>query len=104
MSPEELARGLPDTALAFRGYNVTNLGRSSELLAHSAYRSTVEKHLRAISDAAGQHLGRPVDLVARVRGNLETSIETYGDAIALIIGMECAQRELMEGHFGIKLR
>ena len=31
MSPEELARGLPDTALAFRGYNVTNLGRSGEL-------------------------------------------------------------------------
>ncbi len=104
MSPEELARGLPDTALAFRGYNVTNLGRSTELLAHMAYQPTVEKHLRAISDAASQHLGRPVDLMARVRAGEETSIETYGDAIALIIGMECAQRELMERHFGIKLR
>ena len=104
MTPEELSAALPDAALAFRGYNVTNLGRSGELLAHRAYGPTVEKHLKAISQAATQHLGRPVDLVARVRGGVETSIESYGDAIALIIGMECAQRELMEQHFGIKLR
>ncbi|HEX5105210.1 MAG TPA: hypothetical protein VFV87_15425, partial [Pirellulaceae bacterium] len=104
MSPQELSAALPEAALAFRGYNVTNLGRSGELLAHAAYGPTVERHLHAISQAASQHLGRTVDLVSRVRGGVETSIESYGDAIALIIGMECAQRELMEQHFGIKLR
>jgi len=104
MTPEELSRALPDAALAFRGYNVTNLGRSRELLAHPAYGATVRRHLVEIAQAAGEHLGRPVDLVTRVELGLDTSIETYGDAIALIIGMECAQRELLAQHFGIDLR
>lgn len=104
MTPEQLSRALPETALAFRGYNVTNLGRSQELLAHPAYQATVERHLREMSQAASEHLGRSVDLVPRVREAVETSIESYGDAIALILGMECAQRELLKQHFGIDLR
>ena len=40
------------TALAFRGYNVTNLGRTAELLAQPAYAETVERHLR---DASAVH-------------------------------------------------
>jgi [acyl-carrier-protein] S-malonyltransferase len=33
------------TAFAFRGYNTTNLGRTSELLAHPAYGPVVERYL-----------------------------------------------------------
>ena len=37
---------LDATAFAFRGYNVTNLGRTDELLAHRIYGPLVEAHLR----------------------------------------------------------
>jgi [acyl-carrier-protein] S-malonyltransferase len=104
MKAEELSRALPETALAFRGYNVTNLGRSRELLAHEAYQPIVERHLREISAAASEHLGRPVDLVTRVELGLETTIDTYADAIALIVAMEGAQIELAREHFGLDLR
>jgi [acyl-carrier-protein] S-malonyltransferase len=104
MTPEQLSRALAESALAFRGYNVTNLGRSGELLAQPAYQATVERHLTEISAAASLHLGRPVDLLGRVRRGEETSIDCYGDAIALIIAMECAQRDLAKQHFGIDLR
>ena len=33
------------TAFAFRGYNTTNLGRTTELLAHPAYGPIVERYL-----------------------------------------------------------
>jgi [acyl-carrier-protein] S-malonyltransferase len=104
MTPEQVKSALAESALAFRGYNVTNLGRSGELLAVPAYAATVERNLTQIGAAASQHLGRPVDILGRVRRGEETSIDCYGEAIALIIAMECAQRELARQHFGIDLR
>src|SRR5439155_13753496 len=98
MPKQQLLLRLPATALAFRGYNVTNLGRTAELLAHAAYGPTVEKHLRAASATASDALRRPIDLVARVRNGEETSLEAYGEAIALLMGIEGAQLELL-GHF-----
>ena len=41
MNRDELREQLPHAALAFRGYNVTNLGRSRELLEHRLYGPTV---------------------------------------------------------------
>lgn len=104
MPASELTRYLTSTALAFRGYNVTNLGRTGELLAHPAYAETVERHLTAASLAATEILKRPVDLVARVRRGEETSLESYGDAIALIMAVEAAQLELLAGVFGVAYR
>jgi [acyl-carrier-protein] S-malonyltransferase len=104
MKPSSLARLLPTSALAFRGYNVTNLGRTGELLAHPAYAPIVERHLREASAVASEVLSRPVDLVARVRGGEETSLETYGDAVALIMAAEAAQLELLVRQFGIDHR
>src|ERR1700722_1268888 len=63
---------LRKAALAFRGYNVTNLGRTPELLAHPAYGAIVETHLREASDVFRATLKRPLDLVARVREGRET--------------------------------
>ena len=60
MPKQQLLLRLPATVLAFRGYNVTNLGRTAELLAHPAYGPTVEKHLRAASVTAADVLRRPV--------------------------------------------
>ncbi|MEX2176718.1 MAG: hypothetical protein WD872_20290 [Pirellulaceae bacterium] len=104
MNSEQLARALPEAVLSFRGYNVTNLGRSRELLVHPAYGGTVEQHLALMSQAAADELHRPVDLAARVRSEQETSLESYGDAIALIMAMEAAQLDLLERHFGIDYR
>lgn len=104
LTPEHLTRALPRAAIAFRGYNVTNLGSSRELLATPAYAATIERHLTELGAAAAEVLKRPVDLVARVREGRESVLETYGEDIALILAMELAQLELLHDHFGIDYR
>lgn len=101
MTPRQLAAALPEAVLAFRGYNFVNLGRSRELLMHPAYGPTVERRLEEMSDAAGKVLARPVNLVRRVLSDSETTLETYGDAIALIVAMQLAQLDLLHERFGI---
>ena len=88
-------------AFAFRGYNVTNLGRTPELLAHAAYGPIVERWLREASEICTSGIGRRVDLVDRVRRCEETSLDTYADAVALTIAVELAQLKLLEEFFGI---
>ncbi len=95
---------LVSTALAFRGYNTTNLGRSHELLAHSVYGPTVERHLRTASDLCTDACGRGVDLVQRVRSRQESSLDTFGGDIGLIMSMELAQLELLEQFHGVNYR
>ena len=99
--PHGLAYRLPSAALSFRGYNVTNLGRTGELLGHPAYGPVVERQLRAASAVAADLLHRPVDLVSRVRSGEETSLETYGDAVALLLAVESAQLELLGQFFDV---
>ncbi len=41
----ELAKQIDNAALAFRGYNVANLGRSAELLANAKYRPVILPYL-----------------------------------------------------------
>ncbi len=94
---------MPDTALAFRGYNVTNLGRSTELLAIEAYAPIIEQQLTEASHAGSELLGRPIDLLSRVRENRETSLDTYGDAITLVVAMELAQLQILEQVFHIPI-
>jgi [acyl-carrier-protein] S-malonyltransferase len=99
MNRDELRDQLPHAALAFRGYNVTNLGRSRELLDHGVYGPTVEKHLRSLSPVTAETLQRDVDLVRFVREGKERQLETYGEALSLIVAMEMAQLELLKVHF-----
>jgi len=44
MPKRNLSERIPDCVLAFRGYNVTNLGRTPELLAHPAYQSIIDRY------------------------------------------------------------
>ena len=104
MTPRQLADALPNTVLAFRGYNYENLGRSREMLLHPVYGPVVERHLVEISQATARSLGRPVDLVARVRAGQETTLASYGDAAGLIVAMQLAQLELLQRQFGIDYR
>jgi len=57
----DLQRILPTAAFAFRGYNTTNLGRTSDLLAHPAYGPIVQHWLERGSDVCAATIGRPVD-------------------------------------------
>jgi len=103
MTPEQLKKRMPDAAFAFRGYNVTNLGRSTELLANDAYGPIVRECLQEASDVCGEIVSRHVDLVARVRDHEATTLESYADAIAMIMAMEKAQLRLLSEFFGIEL-
>lgn len=104
MSPAELNEQLPHAALAFRGYNVTNLGRSDELLKHPRYSAIVKDNLRAASKRATEVLDRQVDLVDLVSRGQEPSLEMYGESLALVLAMESAQVEILQKVFQIDLR
>jgi [acyl-carrier-protein] S-malonyltransferase len=93
---------LTNSAFVFRGYNVTNLGRSAELLEHRSYHAVVERCLRDASEIASEQLHRKIDLVDRVRNRQETDLETYADAVTLILAMEQAQLKLLDEFFGIE--
>ena len=97
----DLQQRLAATAFAFRGYNVTNLGRSAELLAQRAYQATVERHLAEASEVCSEVTGQAVDLAARVRRGEETSLATYPEAVSLVIAMEMAQLHLLSECFDV---
>jgi len=101
MTPKELTRRLPLTALAFRGYDLANLGRSQELLADQRYGPTVTRYLTLASQAAAEYLHRSVDLIAVVREGKELPLEAYGEAVALVLAMEGAQLEILRLHFDV---
>lgn len=86
---------ITDTALAFRGYNITNLGRTAELLAVPAYREIVSAELERFGEVCRKYLGRSVDLVKRVEAGLEPQLEQYEEAISLIVAVEVAQLRLL---------
>jgi len=85
----------------FRGYNTTNLGRSGELLEHDQYGPILEKHLREASDIASARLGTSIDLIDRVRRGEETSLESFPQAVALIMASEMAQMDILSTFFDI---
>lgn len=88
-------------ALAFRGYNVTNLGRTPDLLAHPRYGPIVEANLERGSRAHREILDRPCDLVRRVRERRETSLDSYAEALTLIVAVSVAHLEILEQCLGL---
>jgi [acyl-carrier-protein] S-malonyltransferase len=100
----DLHARISQSAFAFRGYNITNLGKTPELLVHPVYAPVVELLLRDASALCSDVLGRPVDLVARVRDRRETrGLGDYAEDIALIVAAEIAQLRLLEEFHGIAL-
>jgi [acyl-carrier-protein] S-malonyltransferase len=93
--PSQLQRNIERTAFAFRGYNVSNLGRTPELLAHPAYEPTIKKYLESASQLCSEVTGRPADLVRRVRERDEPTLAEYGEALALVMASELAQVQLL---------
>jgi [acyl-carrier-protein] S-malonyltransferase len=95
---------ITSTAFAFRGYNVTNLGRTPELLAHPAYGPTVSRYLQRGSEVCAEIIGRPVDLVELVSRRDEPGMDRYAEAVGLIVAADLAQVQLLEEFHGVRYR
>jgi len=97
-----LDQDIAETALAFRGYNVKNLGRTAELLAQSAYRRIVTEELQRFAKICSEYTASPVDLVARAESGLEPTLEEYEESIALIVAVEVSQIRLLHELHGVE--
>jgi [acyl-carrier-protein] S-malonyltransferase len=102
--PATLPFRIANTAFAFRGYNITNLGRTAELLAHPAYGPTVRRYLRRCSEICAEITGRDVDLAALVSQQIEPGLDQYAEAVGLIFAAELAQVQLLEEFHGALYR
>ena len=91
----ELAKGITRTALAFRGYNVTNLGRTPELLAIPEYRPILVPILDRASAVCREVIGKDVDLVQRIEAEKETELADYAESVALIVAVEQAHLAIL---------
>ena len=92
---------LPSAAFVFRGYNIKNLGRTAELLAHRAYGPIVERYLLEAGEVYAAEIGLKVDLAETVRRHEEPPLERYAESVALIVAVEQAQLHLLREFFGI---
>jgi [acyl-carrier-protein] S-malonyltransferase len=99
--PLSLPGSIAETALAYRGYNVTNLGRTPELLAVEAYRPVLVEELQRFSAVCGDIIHVPVDLLRAVEERREYSLDQYAQAIALVVAIEAAQLRLLHEHHGV---
>lgn len=93
---------LDTSVFAFRGYNVTNLGRTPELLEHPAYGPVVARHLKAAAELYTSATMQRVDFVKRVQMRDEPTLDSYGEAICLVVAAELAQLELLKEFHGIE--
>jgi [acyl-carrier-protein] S-malonyltransferase len=102
---EQLRQALTRTAFSFRGYNVSNLGRTLELLDHPSYGLILEKSLRETSEICSKVLQKPADLASRIRRREETrDLSTYAEDVALLAGVELGQLRILEQYFEIPFR
>lgn len=92
---QPLVANIAETALAFRGFNVTNMGRTAELLSCAAYHDIVVEELRRFSEVCAEFTEGPVDLLQRVVTGDEPGLEHYAESIALIVAVEAAQLRLL---------
>jgi [acyl-carrier-protein] S-malonyltransferase len=88
-------------ALAFRGYNITNLGRTRELLEDQRYAEVLTAELNLASELASEFLGKRVDLAAATRDGVDLAETRYGEAVAFILAVEFAQFTLLRDVCGL---
>lgn len=117
MDAHELNERLPSAAFAFQGYDMANLGRSHALLEHPQFGGIVEDYLARASIVCNeftdgktnliQRMARRLrheprtDLRNRVWANQETTLETFAEAVGLIVAMELAQIDILQRVFEV---
>lgn len=104
VTPSVLRGRWANTALAFRGYNVTNLGRTAELLDHPRFGPYIARNLQRGAVAHSAITGQKCDLVQRVRDRRETDLSSYGEALSLILSVSVAHLEILEECFECPVR
>ena len=85
-----------EVALAFRGYNVTNLGRTAELLACDAYSQIILEEFKLFSEICSQYTKESVDLTSFVTAGKEPGLERYAESIALVLAVEKAHIRILQ--------
>jgi [acyl-carrier-protein] S-malonyltransferase len=98
-----LNKRIGNSAFAFRGYNVSNHGRSLELLEHGDSGPIVASVLDRASAICERACSRKVDLQERIRTKAETSVDSFPEDVSMIVAMSVAQIECLEKFFGIKV-
>lgn len=96
-----LPKRIGTAAFAFRGYNVTNLGRTPELLAHPAYGPIVKQSLNDASEICSSAARRRVNLVRRITRHAPSTMRTYSQDLAMIVAVELAQLQLLAEFFEV---
>ncbi|MEW4564583.1 hypothetical protein AB1K70_18730 [Bremerella sp. JC770] len=100
---DQIIGKLSTTTFVFRGYNITNMGRTPELLSHPRFGGYVAKRLEQCGQIASDVLHRPIDLLGRVSRGEETDLDSYCDAIALIMAVEMAQVDILQQEYDVHL-
>ena len=101
---EDLKKRISTAAIAFRGYDVTNMGRSTEFLDHAAYAPIVRAALGSASALCSDALGKKVDLIARLLAHEPSDLTTFVQDIGTVVGMQVAQCRILEQVFDIPVR
>jgi [acyl-carrier-protein] S-malonyltransferase len=97
----DLKQQIATAALAFRGYDASNLGRSPELLEHPVYEPIVRGFLDRASVLCGEILKAKVDLAQRVLAREPATLGSFVEDTATIVAMELAQIQLLEQVFEV---
>lgn len=82
-------------AFAFRGYNTSNLGRTTELWQIASYRPILERWLAVGDSVCREAYGGQTDLARRVANQEEADLAHYPEAVALVMAVEFAQIEIL---------
>jgi [acyl-carrier-protein] S-malonyltransferase len=104
LTRDDLKKQITTAAIAFRGYDTSNLGRGAEFLEHPVYSPVVRAILARASLVCGDVLKTKVDLAARMQSRAAATLETFVEDTATIVAMELAQIQLLEEVFGISVR
>lgn len=97
------AKNLGTTALAFRGYNVTNLGRTPQLMAVPAYTPILMEELNSFGQVCSEIIGRSCSLSQWVHEGTEPGIDHYAESIALVAATEVAHLRLLHELHGFDI-
>jgi [acyl-carrier-protein] S-malonyltransferase len=98
---DDLKTQITTTVFAFRGYDLTNLGRGPELLEHRVYGPVVQSFLDRASVVCSAVLKAKVDLAARMMAGAPSSLQTFVEDTATIVALELAQVQLLEQVFEV---
>jgi [acyl-carrier-protein] S-malonyltransferase len=103
VTPDELKKRIKTSALAFRGYEERNIGRSAELLRHPVYGPIVSDTMKRASAICSGVRGVAVDLEARILTHATSSLATFVEDVGTIVGMEVAQYRVLDEVFNIRV-